>query len=224
MVFCGLANGAAMTKLGFYMPWYLMGGILTALGGGLMSMSTQALLKSHKLISDSIIATVNENTSTAHIYGYSALIGIGAGMYIQTGFSVAQAKVNSSRASDAASFIALAQNLGITLALAISGAVFQNQALDELQTLIPRYPRETLRGAILGPSSSLLKQLPDAARNEALHSIVKAMSHTYYLVVVAGCMAAVGSLFMKVCFYLTHRSQLILTCSRESAYLSKPPL
>ncbi|KAJ5754360.1 hypothetical protein N7533_003903 [Penicillium manginii] len=178
MVFCGLANGAAMKKLGYYMPWYLVGGVLTALGGGLMT-------------------TVNENTSTSHIYGYSALIGIGAGMYIQTGFSVAQAKVASSRASDAASFIALAQSIGITLALAISGAVFQNQALNELQTLIPQYPRETLRGAILGPSSGLLKQLPDAVRTEALHSIVKSMSHTYYLVVVAGCMAAVGSLFMK---------------------------
>lgn len=39
MVFCGFANGAAMTKLGYYMPWYLFGGILTALGGGLMSMA-----------------------------------------------------------------------------------------------------------------------------------------------------------------------------------------
>lgn len=125
-------------------------------------------------------------------------------MYIQTGFSVAQAKVASSRASDASSFIALAQNLGITLALAISGAVFQNQALDQLQTLLPHYPREVLRGAILGPSSGLLKQLPDNVRREALHSIVKSMSHTYYLVVVAGCMAAVGSLFMKVRFTFVH--------------------
>lgn len=201
MVFCGLANGAAMTKLGYYMPWYLVGGILTALGGGLMSMFTKALYIMRKLIDGSITATVNENTSTAHIYGYSALIGIGAGMYIQTGFSVAQAKVTSSRASDAASFIALAQNLGITLALAISGAVFQNQTLDDLQTLIPQFPRETLRGAILGPSSGLLKQLPETIRKQALHSIVKSMSHTYYLVVVAGCMAAMGSLFMKVCLF-----------------------
>lgn len=125
-------------------------------------------------------------------------------MYIQTGFSVAQAKVAKSRASDAASFIALAQNLGITLALAISGAVFQNQALDKLQTLLPQFHREMLRGAILGPSSGLLKQLPEKVRAEALHDIVKSMSHTYYLVVVAGCMAAIGSLFMKVCFLLSH--------------------
>lgn len=43
MVFCGLANGAAMTNLGYYMPWYLVGGILTALGGGLMSMSRRVI-------------------------------------------------------------------------------------------------------------------------------------------------------------------------------------
>ncbi|OQE23756.1 hypothetical protein PENSTE_c008G04708 [Penicillium steckii] len=178
MVFCGLANGAAMTKLGYYMPWYLVGGMLTAIGGGLMT-------------------TVTEHTSTPRIHGYSALIGIGAGMYIQTSFSVAQAKVPPARASDAASFIALAQNLGITLALAISGAVFQNLALDKLHVLLPQVPREALRQAILGPSSGLLQGLPENVRKEALHLIVKSMSHTYYLVVVAGCLAALGSLFMK---------------------------
>ncbi|KAJ5222075.1 uncharacterized protein N7469_010962 [Penicillium citrinum] len=178
MVFCGLANGAAMTKLGYYMPWYLVGGMLTAIGGGLMT-------------------TVTEHTSTERIHGYSALIGVGAGMYIQTSFSVAQAKVPPARASDAASFIALAQNLGITLALAISGAVFQNLAMDKLHLLLPQIPREELRQAILGPSSGLLQGLPKDVRKEALHMIVKSMSHTYYLVVFAGCLAAIGSLFMK---------------------------
>lgn len=147
-------------------------------------------------------ATVTEHTSTPRIHGYSALIGIGAGMYIQTSFSVAQAKVPPARASDAASFIALAQNLGITLALAISGAVFQNLALDKLHVLLPQVPREALRQAILGPSSGLLQGLPENVRKEALHMIVKSMSHTYYLVVVAGCLAALGSLFMKVYFHI----------------------
>lgn len=51
------------------------------------------------------------------------LLGIGAGMFIQASFSVAQAKVTKARAADAAGFISLAQNLGITLSLAISGSV-----------------------------------------------------------------------------------------------------
>ena len=132
------------------------------------------------------------------MYGYSVLIGIGAGMFIQTGFSVAQAKVSTSRASDAASFIALAQNLGIVLALAISGAVFQNKALDELQKILPDVSRNALRGAISGSNSGLFKQLPDTTREKVLHGVVDAMSRTYYLVVAAGALAIIGSVFMKV--------------------------
>ncbi|KAJ5586729.1 uncharacterized protein N7459_002494 [Penicillium hispanicum] len=179
MVFFGLANGALMSKLGYYMPWYLAGGILTTTGGALMT------------------GTIDEKSSVGCVYGYSVLIGIGAGMFIQTGFSVAQAKVSTSRASDAASFIALAQNLGIVLALAISGAVFQNKALDELQKILPQVSRNALRGAISGTNSGLLMQLPVETREKVLHAVVDAMSRTYYLVVAAGALAVIGSVFMK---------------------------
>ncbi|KAJ6007479.1 hypothetical protein N7540_011455 [Penicillium herquei] len=178
MVFFGLLNGAMMMKFGLYMPWYLVGGILTSVGGGLMS-------------------TVDELTPISRIYGYCALIGIGSGLFIQTSFSVAQAKNFRSRGSDATSFIALAQNLGIVLALAISGAIFQNQALGKLEKLLPEYPREAIQGALMGTNSDLLKQIPKGVQREVLHAIVDAMSHTYYLVIAAGVMAAVGSLVMK---------------------------
>lgn len=141
---------------------------------------------------------MDENSSNSRVYGYSVLIGIGAGMFIQAGFSVAQAKVSASRAADAGSFIALAQNLGIVLALAISGAVFQNKALDELQKLLPQMSRHQLRGAISGTNSNLFKQIPADTREVILHAVVDAMSRTYYLVLAAGALTVVGSLFMKV--------------------------
>jgi len=143
------------------------------------------------------IGTVDESSSNSRVYGYSILIGIGAGMFIQAGFSVAQAKVSPSRASDASSFIALAQNLGIVLALAISGAVFQNKALDELQRILPDLSRDALRGAISGSNSLVFKQIPAETRAKVLHAVVDAMSRTYYLVVAAGALTIVGSLFMK---------------------------
>ncbi|KAJ5673212.1 major facilitator superfamily transporter [Penicillium longicatenatum] len=178
MVFSGLSNGALMSNLGYYMPWYLAGGILASIGGGLMS-------------------TIDETSPISYVYGYSALIGIGAGMFIQTGFSVAQAKVSPTRAADATSFIAFAQNIGIVIALAISGSVFQNQALNSLQELLPGIPREALRGAISGSNSELIKTIPAEAQAEVLHAIVHAMSHTYYLVIAAAVMTALGSLFFK---------------------------
>lgn len=119
-------------------------------------------------------------------------------MFIQAGFSVAQANVSSARETDATSFMSLAQNLGIMLALAISGAVFQNKAIDKLQQILPHHSRSDLRGAISGNDSGVLQRLDDDSRAKALHVIVDSMSRTYYLVVTAGAMAVIGSLFMKV--------------------------
>ncbi|KAH8585515.1 major facilitator superfamily domain-containing protein [Bisporella sp. PMI_857] len=178
MVFFGLLNGALMSKFGYYMPWYLFGGVFTTIGGALMY-------------------TVDETSSNSQLYGYSVLIGIGAGMFIQTSFSVAQAKVSKDRASDAAGYIALAQNLGIVLSLAISGSIFQNKALESLQQILPNVPTNALRGAITGSGSALFHGLPLEIKSQVLSAILKAMSYTYILVIVAGAMAIVGSAFMK---------------------------
>lgn len=119
-------------------------------------------------------------------------------MFIQTSFAVAQAKVPKERASDAAGYIALAQNLGIVLALAISGSIFQNKAIESLQRILPNVPRNELRDAISGAGSGLFEQASPDVQAKVLAAIVKSMSYTYILVIVAGAMAILGSLFMKV--------------------------
>jgi hypothetical protein len=136
----------------------------------------------------------------AQVYGYSALIGIGAGCFIQAGFSVAQAKVHPSEEADATSLMSLAQNLGITFSLAISGSVFRSQAIDNLQKILPDLSKDELRGAITGNDSGVITHLDYDNRAKLIHAIVKAMSHTYFLVVSAGVMAVIGSAYLKVSF------------------------
>ena len=123
-------------------------------------------------------------------------------MFIQASFSVAQAKVTKDRASDAAGFIALAQNLGIALALAISGSIFQNKAVDGLQSVLPNIPTTEIRDAVSGANSGLFQHLPPNSGELILSVVVKAMSYTYVLVITAGAMAIVGSLSMSVCLPL----------------------
>lgn len=120
-------------------------------------------------------------------------------MFIQTSFSVAQAKVPFNRASDAAGYIATAQNLGIVLALAISGAVFQNKAIGGLHPILPNLPDAALRGMVSGSGSALFRQLPPNVQAEVLSVIVKSMSYTYILVIVAGALTIICSAFLKVC-------------------------
>ena len=74
-VFGIIFNGAIMGKLGYYMPWYLIGGMLSIAGGALFT------------------AAVGVNTNPGAIYGYSVLCGLGSGLLVQASFAIAQSKV-----------------------------------------------------------------------------------------------------------------------------------
>lgn len=78
-----------MSAYGLYMPWYTIGGALVLTGGALFY-------------------TVGVDTSAAHIYGYSILTGLGAGMYLQASFSVAQASAALDMMTSASGFITCA--------------------------------------------------------------------------------------------------------------------
>lgn len=74
VVVSGLVQGGVMGKEGHYTPWYLLSSAMVIAGSALMY-------------------TVDADTSTSRVYGYTSLLGFGAGCVIQTGFIVAQAIV-----------------------------------------------------------------------------------------------------------------------------------
>ena len=178
MVLFTLVNGAMLSKFGYYMPWYLVGGALSLIGGALFY-------------------TVDEYSSTSRIYGYSVILGIGAGAYCQASFSVAQAKVKTEQISLAVGFISMGQVGGGTIALAISNSLFLNQSTNEIAKLLPNVPLDIVRGAILGGGSAFFRGLSDDLKRQVLHIIIKAISQVYILVITAGAMAVVMAIFMK---------------------------
>jgi hypothetical protein len=93
-IFAIIVNGGATYAFGYYMPWYTVGGALVLFGGALF------------------YSTVDTTTPDAKIYGYSAITGLGGGIYLQTGFSIAQASVERTRVADAWSFITCSQVVG----------------------------------------------------------------------------------------------------------------
>lgn len=194
MVFCGLLSGALMGKFGYYVPWFILGGCLNLTGGALM-------------------LTVNRDTSDAHMYGYMVLIGVGAGLYIQIAYGVAQAKVAPSRGADASAFISCAQYLGVTLSLAISSAAFQSITFDGLVSILPDLPPATVREIIQGTSSGLLATLDPAKVLQVLDVIVHAIGQVYALVIAAGALTVVCACLMKVCGPATHRISRLANCS-----------
>ncbi|KAF7554592.1 hypothetical protein G7Z17_g2759 [Cylindrodendrum hubeiense] len=178
MVITILANGALMAKFGYYMPWYTVGGLFAVVGGALMY-------------------TVDQDTSESSIYGYTVLIGVGVGMFLQASFSVAQAVVEPENVPSAVGFITLAQFLGITMALAIANTVFLNDSEKIIARILPDMPRSDIQAAIEGAASGFVQSLSPDLRSQVLGAIASAISRTYILVVAAGSLVSVLSLFMK---------------------------
>ncbi len=177
VVFC-VANGAVMAKTGYYMPWYLFGGIFSVIGGALMY-------------------TVDEFSSTSRIYGYIVLIGIGSGSFIQASFSVAQSKVEPHLIPSAIGFITCSQVSGVTISLAIANSVFLNGSVRSITAILPNLPRIDVQGAIAGAGGKFFESLTPEVRAQVLHAIVDSIKDAYILVLTAGALAVVLSLFLK---------------------------
>ncbi|KAF2806010.1 putative efflux pump antibiotic resistance protein [Mytilinidion resinicola] len=173
-----IINGALMSKLGYYMPWFLTGGVLVVIGSALMY-------------------TIDQEASESRVYGYTVLMGVGTGMFAQAGFSVAQAVVDAADIAPAIAFITLAQFVGITLSLAIANAILLNSSQTKIQQILPNVSPAAIQGAILGVRSSLVQNLAPDVKTRVLGAIVNAIDKTYILVIAGGALVTVLSLGMR---------------------------
>ncbi|KAL2362722.1 hypothetical protein RJZ56_004366 [Blastomyces dermatitidis] len=171
-------NGTLMAKLGYYMPWYLVGGFLTIVGSGLMYV-------------------VEHDTPLSRVYGYTVLIGTGVGMFLQASFSVTQAVVDQENVAPAIGFITLAQFVGITIALAPANAILLNASQDQIQEILPDVAGADIQAAILGARSGLVQNFSPDLKMWVLDAIVSAIDKTYALVIAGGALVAVSSLMMR---------------------------
>jgi hypothetical protein len=121
LVFAVMLNGDMMAKVGYYMPWYLTGSILSLIGA-------------------SLLYTIHVDTSNAKIYGYSVLTAFGVGLFSQAGFPIAQVKADPKRLSQAVAFMGIGQVGGITLALMIANGIFLNESTKQIAQILPGTP------------------------------------------------------------------------------------
>jgi MFS family permease len=173
-----LGNGVIVSKLGYYMPLYLVGGSLVVIGAALMYM-------------------IDQDDSESRVYGFTVIIGAGTGMFSQVAFSVAQAVVDNANIAPAIGFITLAQFVGITLSLALANAILLNEGQSEIQGLLPNVPLADIQGAILGARSDLVRSLAPDVQRRVLGAIVSAIDKTYILVMVGGALTIALSLVMR---------------------------
>ncbi|KAI5926646.1 MFS general substrate transporter [Camillea tinctor] len=134
MVVVSMLNGSLMPRFPYISPWYIVGSSLSLIGCALM-------------------CTVNEETPNPNIYGYTILIGAGAGCYIVAGVAIIQAMVPAEETSDAIGAMAISQTLGMAIFLAASGTLYQNIAVQELTGISDILLPPPASGSSMDPAS-----------------------------------------------------------------------
>ncbi|KAJ5655541.1 hypothetical protein N7507_007491 [Penicillium longicatenatum] len=178
MVFFNLANGVGMSALGYYMPWYLVGGIFVLVSGVLLKIITLT-------------------TSVGQIYGALVIGGIGTGVFSQAGFSVAQSLVPPEEIPMAVGFMTCAQVGGSAIALSVANTLFLNRATVQIMDLLPNQSQANVQAMISGANSALLDSLNEKLRTNVLEAIVNSITDALVLDLTAGAIAIVVAVFLR---------------------------
>lgn len=110
IVFGCLLNGVLMPKLGYYIPWYVVGNALLVTGAALMSKSYRKRASSpENLIAKFHIATIDADISNSSLYGYTVLIGFGIGCFQSAGIAVVSALAPASEVNSAVSIMTICE-------------------------------------------------------------------------------------------------------------------
>ncbi|KAK0114836.1 hypothetical protein ONS96_013319 [Cadophora gregata f. sp. sojae] len=175
----GLGGGFVVSKTGHFYPLYFTGGIFATVGAVLM------------------FTDIDLSSDSGKLYGYSALIGIGGGAAGQLSYSAAQFRVDPKDIPATIGFICFGQYTGLTLALCISGALFNNFAQNYVTDLLPPgTPIDIIRAVIQGLDDSFLETQSAETRLLILEAVVEAIKKTYPVTIAAGCLMITATLFL----------------------------
>ncbi|KAI8631875.1 putative MFS drug efflux transporter [Xylariaceae sp. FL1651] len=178
MVTVCVGNGILLGKFGYYMPWNLFSGVFIVIGSALL-------------------LTVDQFTSAAKIYGFTILYGVGVGATIQMPFSVASAKVKPEEGGLAIGYCAFFQFTGPAVALSIANTAFLNEALQQLEGLLPDFGSNIILGALFGLNPEILAGTADVPHARIVEVLASTLRNVWAVPLSSGALVLILSLFMK---------------------------
>ncbi|KAK6007776.1 hypothetical protein QM012_004590 [Aureobasidium pullulans] len=166
MIFA-IVSGILVRKVGYFLPFSIACGILTAISCGLLSM-------------------LGPHTSMGKWIGYQILGGVGRGCGIQMPIIAIQNLLPKSQASVAMSLLIFSQTFGGALFLALAQTVFNTGLASALQKYAPEVAAETVLAA---GATGVKNAVSKAVLPQVLQAYSVAVNHVFYL----GAGAAAGA-------------------------------
>ncbi|KAK0647240.1 Efflux pump patC [Lasiodiplodia hormozganensis] len=180
-VFANLLQGATASRVGYYMPLFLIASILGTIGGALF------------------YAELDADSPPSHIYGFSALLGIAAGLSQTVAYSVAPTETAPERVADAVGFVNTAQIGSTVVALTITSAVFQNVGRQHVRAAVAGlgFTDAEVASALAGRQAEVFERMSEAVRDKVIEGIAATICDSFILIIVAGALGTLVALLLK---------------------------
>ncbi|KND87341.1 putative HC-toxin efflux carrier TOXA [Tolypocladium ophioglossoides CBS 100239] len=155
-----MVSGSMIEVLGYYLPWILLGGSLSAIGYGLLSL-------------------LSPTTTVASWIGYQVLYGVGSGSAGTGPYIAVQNLVPPAQIPIAMSIVIFTMNIGAATSLIAANAIFSNSLRNELQQRIATIGISP--DIIVGAGIRSIRQLVSGpALAATLEAYCKAIDHVMY--------------------------------------------
>ncbi|KAL2194379.1 major facilitator superfamily domain-containing protein [Corynascus similis CBS 632.67] len=171
-------SGWYLSRYGWYKPLYI--------GGSAVALVTSALMAHY----------VERETAVGIFYVIELFLGGSTGAYTQSSFAVIQSVLPVEEAGNGLALMLIAQLGGMTLGLSISGAVFVNTAVDNLQATLG-LPRDQISQLVAGASNHVLETLSQEKITQTLDIIVSSWQKTFIIIYVGAAVSLVVAIFFK---------------------------
>ncbi|RII21219.1 efflux pump protein [Alternaria sp. MG1] len=171
-----IATGAAVSRMGYYLPWALASGVITTIGNVLVS-------------------TFTVSTSTAVWIGYQIVLGAGRGCGMQMAIIAVQNAVPPSQYPIALASLVFFQNLSTSVAVVIANTIFAQTLTSKISLYVPSVsPRIVLD---TGSSASAVRALvPLEELDGLLRAYSESLRNVFYFLSAIACIAVIASLGM----------------------------
>ncbi|KXT01998.1 hypothetical protein AC578_6530 [Pseudocercospora eumusae] len=148
------------------------------------------------LAGSSLMYNIDAYTDNAKIYGYTILIGAGAGLSIDTPLLACRTVVSPFFLLSAIALMVFAQFVVPAITLSIAFAAFLNAAQSEIQSMLPKDRPYHATSMIGGDAKQYFGGLDVRTRHQITRAIADTLAEPYALVIASGSLALVAASFL----------------------------
>ncbi|GAP91503.1 putative DHA14-like major facilitator [Rosellinia necatrix] len=175
VVVASLIAGGLITAFGYYTPFMILGTVLAAIGGGLLT-------------------TWTPDTGSGTWIGYQIIFGVGVGLSLQQPLIAVQTVLDIKDVPVGTSVIAFMQTLGGALFVSVGNNVFNNKLIEELGHRVPSIDPKIVLSA---GTTNLQKTLPAELVPAVVLSYNNALTTAFIVATALASVAILGAVFVE---------------------------